>query len=325
LCARVRYDLREATGNESAAFTGVFSPAADAVGVVGRQLASGSLVVATFPAADGSVVPSSAGGFASSPPPALAKTASPWGAFAVARAAGAAGASQDALLAVCSDGAGTALLAFDLSAADAPAKRWRRVSLGPLLLDGEAVAAAATVLAESAGRLLSLPLVGGGTVAFSLAADGKEVTAVRVASGAVVGAATLGSRCFAVAATGASSGVSLALTEVDGKADGIPDGNAAAAPLDVATHGALTAIFPHVVERRSGGVGFRALAVTGGDSIALIQPGLTPWVREEALAAVSGVVFVAAHTAAGALLKVSGVSVAQNSPRPHLLRSDRQE
>ena len=76
-------------------------------------------------------------------------------------------------------------------------------------------------------------------------------------------------------------------------------------------HGTVSAVFPHVFERRDGSMGYRVVVTTDGDSVALLQPSAekvpTPaWVRYEALASVTKILFIepfAPKATAGALPK----------------------
>jgi hypothetical protein len=109
----------------------------------------------------------------------------------------------------------------------------------------------------------------------------------------------------AAGAGGGSGSVALSLVELlaDGSVDA--DVNAggsatetsgdsgASAPLDASLHGSVATAFPHAMVRSDGrGVGFRVVAATTAASVALLQPGKQPWLRDEALSNVLDVAFV---------------------------------
>jgi hypothetical protein len=189
-----------------------------------------------------------------------------------------------------------------------------------------------SVMEESGRKLLRVSLVGGGEVAVALAktSTSSAYRAVRVAAvgaGGALGATTLagggggggggaaaaagggGARCFVatVAAGGGGGSGSVALSLVELLADGSVDADVnaggsatetsgdsgASAPLDASLHGSVATAFPHAMVRSDGrGVGFRVVAATTAASVALLQPGKQPWLRDEALSNVLDVAFV---------------------------------
>jgi hypothetical protein len=113
-------------------------------------------------------------------------------------------------------------------------------------------------------------------------------------------AVVIGARSDQIAATSAKGKVFVANVGVNGdssefslvETSGTHEGLNGAAPFETSTNGALDQVWPFITEKRDGDLFFRIFASTSADTISLMQPDKTNWVRDEAMAAVANVVFV---------------------------------
>jgi hypothetical protein len=84
------------------------------------------------------------------------------------------------------------------------------------------------------------------------------------------------------------------------------------AMLDNTVHGSVRHVWPFITEKKDGDLFFRVLVCGSGDAFSLLQDGKNIWSRDEALAAVSKVVFVGQRNNADDSAKISGVEFEGN-------------